>query len=124
MDNRHVDITSEGNDDLDLALRIIWSNAPGGKATHYTFINSDGTNTMVLLWNEEKGAIALPFPLDLGGAINFVINWLKNVQYGPQPDHDGSNGKGWRVYNERWGHVAGYRCAIVGITPRWAMYGE
>jgi len=36
MDNRKINIISGGKDGLMLALRLIWPNAPGGKATHYT----------------------------------------------------------------------------------------
>lgn len=51
-----------------------------------------------------------------------VWAWLETVAYGPQPDHDGSNGKGWRVFNEAWGHVAQERFAFCAIQPVWAMY--
>jgi hypothetical protein len=27
-----------------------------------------------------------------------VTAWLEEVDYGEEPDHDGANGKGWRVY--------------------------
>src|SRR5690349_24893058 len=44
--------------------------------------------------------------------------WLAEADYGPQPDHDGDNSKGWRIYNEAWGHVDNLWGAIVAIQPR------
>lgn len=146
MDNRTIDVVSEGNKDLEMALSIIWNNCPGGKATHYKMmklkeeyqyygtptnnhyknLNEDpeGTDTMILLWHEEKGALELPYALELEDAIHFVKGWLKKITYGAEPDHDGDNGKGWRVFTEQWGHVANHSYAIVGIQPKWAYYGK
>lgn len=151
MDNRTIDVVSEGEDSLALALKLIWPSAPGGKATHYliknygfetkyyqdtagkvthhfdTMIEDDGkrgVSTLILLWHEEGAAVPLPFPLDLTGVTQFVQNWLKVVDYGPQPDIDGSSDHGWRVFTERWGHVAGFHYAIVAIQPEWALYGK
>lgn len=53
-----------------------------------------------------------------------VEKWLRGVEYGPEPDHDGTNAKGWRVYNENWGHVAGMWEAFAAIEPAWLMYGK
>lgn len=146
MDNRTIDIVSEGNKSLEMALNIIWTNCPGGKATHYKIVklketisyygkptdshyskleeDQEGEETLILLWHEEKGAAVLPYPLELEDAISFVKGWLKNTNYHDEPDHDGSNGKGWRIFTEQWGHVAGHSYAIVGVQPRWAMYGK
>lgn len=73
---------------------------------------------------EGGDQVALPFTLDAEGAADFARRWLAEADYGSQPDHDGDNGRGWRVYNEGWGHVDGHRSAIVAITPVWAMYGK
>jgi hypothetical protein len=146
MDNRTVDIVSEGKKALQHAIGIIWSNAPGGKATHYkiakyeekvdyygtptsrhivsTKESIDGVLTLILFWHAEKDAIALPYPLTEDEAVNFIDGWLTKVEYEGQPDHDGDNGKGWRVFTEQWGHVAGNHYAIVGVQPVWAMYGK
>lgn len=148
MDNRSVDVVSEGSDGLEMAMKLIWPNAHGGKASHYLiakyrestkYYSSEGETrshssnlvedekgcpTLILLWYGEGKALPLPFALGLDGAIAFVTEWLKSVDYGSQPDHDGSNHKGWRVFNESWGHVAGYHGAIVAIQPAWAMYGK
>lgn len=145
MDNRLIDITSEGDEALALALQIVWDNAPGGKATHYKVMSYTDAETemsgrydikvethpdekplptLILLWNAEADAMPLPYPLDLEGAINFAKGWLKNAEYGEEPDHDGSNGKGWRIFNNNWGHVMQLHYGIVGIRPNWAWYGK
>jgi hypothetical protein len=146
MDNRQLDITSEGKSPLEMALSIAWPGAMGGKATHYKEVSlatktdyygsptsshsesqvesEKGKKTLILLWKAEQDALALPYPLDLKEAVSFVAGWLRNAEYGREPDHDGDNGKGWRVFTEDWGHVAGHRCAIVAVQPAWAMYGK
>ena len=144
MDNKKFNIICEGHDALDLALKMIWGSIPGGKATHYKVMklktetkyypnhhttrnieSPDGVDTLILLWNGDKDAIKLPFPLKLENVTDFVIGWLENeADYGKEPDHDGDNGKGWRVFNEDWGHVADYTYSIIGIQPEWAMYGK
>lgn len=84
----------------------------------------DGSQTLILLWHEEQNATPLPYPLTLDKAISFVADWLSQADYGSQPDHDGSNGKGWRLFTNDWGHVAGHHYGIVGVQPAWAMYGK
>lgn len=73
---------------------------------------------------EGNDQIALPFKLDAEGAADFARRWLAEADYGKQPDHDGDNGRGWRLYVEGWGHVDGHRNAIIAISPAWAMYGK
>lgn len=93
-------------------------------ASHHTeekVVNGE-PDTLILLWGEERGAVQLPFPLNLERAIEFVAGWLGEAKYGPQPDHDGSNGKGWRLFNGPWGHVVGHHCGIVGVQTCWMIY--
>lgn len=149
MDNRRIDITAEGVEDLGKALELIWRNAPGGKAvqflekklekvvdyfqnkesnisSHYSKLieSPTGVDTLILLWSENGKGVSLPYPLDINTVKPFVAGWLGTRNYGSQPDHDGSNGKGWRVFNEAWGHVFGNHYAICAIQPAWAMYGK
>lgn len=146
MDNRSVNVVSEGDESLRLALTLIWPNAAGGKASHYKLVklqestkyygtpttshstemanNDNGKETLILLWHEERGSLPLPYPLNLDEAVNFVAGWLKRADYGRQPDHDGDNGRGFRVFSDFWGHVAGHHYGIAGVQPEWAMYGK
>lgn len=152
MDNLSIKITAEGAKALAHAIAIIWSNAPGGKATHYAELrvrektsyytdkdgkpyrhhtewvpagpDEKGTPCLVLYWHESSNQLKLPFPLDADGAVSFIHSWLKNADYGGEPDHDGDNGRGFYMFTDYWGHVCGNHYAIVGIMPEWAMYGK
>lgn len=86
--------------------------------------STDGTQTLVLLWHDERDATKLPYPLTLDKAITFAADWLTEADYGSEPDHDGDNQRGWRAFTDGWGHVVGHHCGIIGIQPAWAMYGK
>lgn len=147
MDNRSIDIVSEGDEDLALAVKLIWRNAPGAKATHYKTVrvtqktnyhgspatswhqthfeeNPDGVPTLILLWNAEAGAQPLPYPLGCDEAITFITGWLRQAEFGPEPDHDGDNERGWHAFTDMWGHVVGHHYGIVGVQPAWSMHGK
>jgi hypothetical protein len=146
MDNRTIDVVSEGDDDLKTALKLIWPNASSGKATHYKVVrlrekvsyygkptdwhdlgyeeDPDGTPTLILLWSAEKDAPALPYAMDRKQAAQFVLGWLGQADYGSEPDHDGDNDRGWRVFTDKCGHVVGHQYGIVGVQPAWAQYGK
>jgi hypothetical protein len=146
MDNRSIDIVSEGDEDLALAVKLIWSNAPDAKATHYkvarvtqetsyhgnptswhdTRYKEDpkGVPTLILLRSAEAGALPLPYPLGRDEAIAFITGWLRQAEFGPEPDHDGDNYPGWHAFTNLWGHVAGHHYGIVGVQPTWSMHGK
>lgn len=84
----------------------------------------DGTDSLILLWHDEHKSFPLPYPLDFKGALHFIEGWLANADYGRQPDHDGDDGRGFRLFTDGWGHVVGHHYAIVGVQPAWAMYGK
>ena len=139
MDNFSIDITAEKADTLKEVLQIVFRhNAPGKKATHWMelvipakseWLGASSTRkALVLMWGEENksGAECHRFltPLDAAGAYEVVSRWLADMDFGDEPDHDGSNGKGFRIYCDFWGHFEGLRYAIAGIVPAWAMYGK
>lgn len=137
MDNRIISIQSEGRKAFDLAFQLLFDNAPGGKATHYLVHPEHG---FILLWNEESistkfnhienikiTSVKLPYAMSWQQASEFVWGWLQNEptsNYREYCDHDGSNGKGFKVYNEAWGHVAGLHYAFLAVLPTWAWYGK
>lgn len=135
MDNRHISVQSEGRKSFDLAVQLVFENAPGGKATHYFEHSEKG---LIFLWHEDKflnpvgslvtkEASKLPYAMDWKAAADLAWGWLqerKHEEYREVLDHDGSNGKGFRIYNEDWGHVAGSFYAILAVLPVWAWYGK
>lgn len=125
-DNFHFDLTGV---DLKRALAIAFQGASGGKAIGWADLlfkpNGSGErHRLVLFWTKHDAMTALPAPMNAEEAESFVKAWLGAADYGSQPDHDGDNSKGWRVYNEAWGHVAGMYQAFVAIEPTWLMYGK
>jgi hypothetical protein len=82
---------------------------------------------MVFYWADfdtVKDRLSLPFKLDAAGAADFASRWLAEVEYPNEPDHDGSNAKGWHAYCEGWGHVDDEHSAFLAIAPRWSMHGK
>lgn len=133
MDNRHISVQSEGRAAFDLAFQLLFDNCPGKKASHYYEHADKG---FLLLWHEDSFSTAapykveaskLPYPMGWKEAADLAWGWLLNQpkeKYEDDLDHDGSNGKGFLVYNEDWGHVAKSHYAFLGVKPVWAWYGK
>lgn len=139
-DNFHFDLTGVS---LDVCLDVAFSGSPSRKAVAWAVqekFEADpdkrwekSTNRrLVLFWHESAkngggdcDVQLLPAPMTAEQSVPFVKAWLQSEDYGSQPDHDGNNGKGWRVYNESWTHIdrAG-SYSFVAIEPVWLMYGK
>jgi hypothetical protein len=118
MDNRRIDLCLEWRGDFELAMKIAVAHRT---TVGYRLID----NTLILYWAMSDKAAPLPYEMGAVETTNFVWGWLeKNAPLGRQPDHDGDNGKGFRIYNESWGHVGGEYQAFIAITLIWAMYGK
>lgn len=121
MDNRQINITSEGKSDFELAMKLIAGN---NKATAYRIHN----NHLVFYWcisSTCTTAIPFPYALDVQQMTEFAWGWLQvNKPTESEPDHDGDNHPGFMVFNEDWGHVFNQWEAFAAITPIWAMYGK
>ena len=118
MDNFAFDMTSEGNEQLKTALSLF--SPPGRKVTGYI---TDGKQ-LIFYWYKSPDATDLPFPMTLEQAADFAAGWLAHADYGGQPDHDGDNGKGWRLYCNSWGSIDGHQYAFAAVEPVWSMYGK
>lgn len=139
MDNRVISIQSQGRKAFDLAIQLMFDNAPGGKATHYFEHPIAG---FILLWHEDsfylkdhgngqhsdkQKANKLPYGMDWKASADLAWNWLQEQsddKYKDFIDHDGDNDKGFRIYNEAWGHVADSHYGILAVYPIWAWYGK
>lgn len=142
MDNRIISIQSKGRKSFDLAFQIMfadtWNDKKDQVATHY-FEHPD--KGLIFLWSDDKFQIKLPdhgdfqtevaskllTPLGWKEAADLSWTWLLNQpenKYQDWIDHDGSMGKGFRIYNEDWGHVAKSHYAILGLVPVYAWYGK
>lgn len=149
MDNFQIDITSEGP--LLPALKLAFGShskfvgyavrdASEGKRycmengseeeKKYGYLLKWSVNPkprrLVLFWanSDRDDYVKLPFTMNADLAAGWCEAWLEQQDYGKEPDHDGDNGRGWRIYNEGWGHVDGEWQAFLAVTPSWAMYGK
>lgn len=140
MDNFQIDVTAEGRESLSKALEIAFEHNASGPAKSFQVVtlkseeynhvpkDLDGKTAFVFRWAEkqpnETSVSNLPFKLDAAGATEFATRWLAEQDYGDPLDHDGSNGKGWRVFIGFWGHLMEDRYAICAVIPWWAWYGK
>lgn len=118
MNNFRVDVTSEGKINFDKVMSLFNHTAIGYR------IDAGITPILIFYWAETKSMIPFPVALSEEEFADMAHKWLSLVDYGPQPDHDGDNDKGWRIYNEAWGHVHDEWQAFVAVEPAWAMYGK
>jgi hypothetical protein len=120
MDNFRIDITSEG--DIAPAMKIAFRD----EHTRAVAYRVDAARGLIFYQypSKREGVVALPFKLDHADAAHFAKRWLSEQDYGREPDHDGDNERGWRLYNEDWGHIASEHETFVAVKPAWAMYGK
>ena len=118
-DNFHFDILGAP---LKLALDV--ATVDHKKVVGWRQEDRQGSTRLVLYWTETGRGNPLPAPLEGEAIVSFVQSWLNAANYGRQPDHDGDNGRGCRVYNESWGHIDREWQAFIAIEPAWLMYGK
>jgi len=121
MDNFRIEVVSMVKAHFEAAIAMAFDCHQ--KASHYKIDKNHG---FIFYWAEDEAdkAIALPYEMDAKQAAAFAWGWLQKQEYPPEPDHDGDNEKGFRVYNEEWGHVGHSHYAFVAIQPEWAMQGK
>jgi hypothetical protein len=151
MDNRRFDVNGHKDDELRLALRAVFAQSGGTQAVSWKVVDyctqkrsvqvgypateAHGTvqpditvPCLVLLPWRQDGDVPFPFGMGAESVVPSVNGWLFDYcimgnRYSPQPDHDGSNSQGWRVFIDDWGRVQGLH-AICGIRPEWCWHGK
>lgn len=142
MDNFRIDVTAEGRQTLIVAMQIAFRhNSAGGKTKAWASVGipdpSERTatdppkiETLVFFWHDQPddcsgGQTAmLPAALDHEGAGDLAWRWLEEIDRGERPDLDGDAVRGFRVFTDAWGHVAGSHYAICGIQATWSLHGK
>lgn len=139
MDNFAFDITARSRVTFDLAMQIATADDKEAKAyavidhvcesNEWTKRDKKKRKTLVLFWVKDvKDTIPFPHPLKGKALREFCWDWLQHTHEdgaaGSEPDHDGSNSPGYRIFNEAWGHVASHWQAFAAIQPAWAMHGK
>lgn len=120
-DNFHIDVRTRGLAALKAALTIAFSEHR--KIQSYRV---DPVKGMIFYWvTEGANRNTLPFILDGERGAEFAHRWLEETaEYPAEPDHDGSNSKGWRVYTDAWGSVNGEDYSVCAVQPFWMAHGK
>lgn len=120
MDNFTIEVWSEGKKDFSMAMGIALKHS---KCVGYRIDKEKG---LVLMWTKRDipEYVALPYEMNLEQIIEFAWGWLQATPpEGNQPDHDGSNGRGFKMITNGWGQVDSWQ-EFIAIKPIWAMYGK
>jgi hypothetical protein len=133
-DNYHFDIAAEGRKAFELAMKFAFNDDGGMDPPHMEHkargYRIDPAKGLIFYWSVDSdgtaknGVSKLPYEMKLKAAVEFAWSWLEAQDYPPEPDHDGSNHKGWRVYNEAWNRIGDEWGAFAAIQPEWMMYGK
>jgi hypothetical protein len=82
-------------------------------------------NRFILFEYAHDKMTPFPVPMPVSFVACFVYEWLKEAKYPIEPDHDGDNERGWRLYKESWGRVDKYgHGSVCAIEPMWIEYGK
>ncbi len=143
-DNRIFNVNGITIEQLELAVKLLLLNEYGEqiKIRGWYFNPNKG---LVLTWHVDKDSKAKPFtdnmgqekPIEEKELVETLWNWLFTDQaksvvlngYDVDADHDGSNEKGWRLYNEEWGCVRDGEhtidhYSVAAFTPAFLWYGK
>lgn len=143
MDNQKFDITSESDRALELSIELVMTRKwtpPEGERAYFWLIDPPledrkVSRLIISMWKDPRPYYhdgykdeiqwtAFLTPLDHVGLTDQVKRFLASADYGPDPGHDGSNGRGFRVYNEAWARIGNCWTADFAVEPSWAWYGK
>ena len=120
-DNFRFDITARGHEALIAAMRIV-------ALSNQKFVGwaTQHNEKLIVYWSltDLKDVDSFPSSLTIDGIVPIIEAWLGEAKFGPEPDHDGDNMKGFQIYNEQWGHVDNKWQACFAVRPKWIMLGK
>ena len=120
MDNRYIEIYSEGIEDFKSAIKL------GFGDTKEVMGYKIKSNSIIIFSTKIKDQdyIPLPYKMNIEETTDFIWGWLKRqTPSGEYPDTDGDVEHGFMVYNhtkyyhERWE-------ILFSVKPIWAVYGK
>lgn len=139
-------VATDAQDSLIDVIRILqrWNSS----VSHYrTGIDVDGKPYLILMWNEgdgrTKGTPLMARMTDPRAIADQLYSWLTEQQYGEEPDHDGSNRRGWKAtqagpaitrvdnphHDPKWEYSQRYNCTydrsshdVICVQPHWIEY--
>jgi hypothetical protein len=117
-DNKILRVSGEGLE----KLKVVLSLCDNQKAIGYHAIKEQIT----FFWSNHEQATLFPSPLHLDRVAELASDWLAtSAHYGPAPDHDGDNERGWLCFTQNWGHIEPFGWqAFIAIKPLWLMFGK
>ncbi len=125
-DNYQVRVVGEGKEVFAKALSLCIGDHRSAVA--YATTEKFG---LVLFWSKPESRREgwevkdLPYEMEGETLFNFAWGWLQKADFPEEPDHDGSNGKGFEISTgDFWGHVGDFWESICFIKPDWQMYGK
>lgn len=100
----------------------------------YKIVNDEFGTRMFLYWHKPtyngktmEGTNWFPYKMDVDEITLFVLGWLKRVDFGNEPDTDGSAVKSFHFQAKEFWGFDGYcndDCVGVIVSPDWIIYGK
>lgn len=125
-------VAADTYEQLVAVMRVIFGRSYTS-ATHYRVGSlNDGTPYLIFMWSDDAGSNQLLTKMsDPEAVASQVYEWLKNAEYGKEPDHDGDNSKGWLISvegNYSWpprdDGYKGSNYEVFTVSPEWIEYGK
>jgi hypothetical protein len=91
-----------------------------GGVTHW---RTDG-DVLYFGWHESMQGTPLPAKMNRDMLVPLINAWLKDAEYGEEPDIDGSTVKGWTISNRIKYEVKGQFYITFAVYPTWLEYGK
>lgn len=139
MDNRIFNVNGREDDDLLEVLKLAFKHGNWNKERKAKGWRIDKKYGFILFsyiptyTYTGKNINEFPIPLSAEAICPIIKEYLKNKEtwenvefedWDKDLDHDGSNGKGWRVYCENWGHIDSESSAFIAIKPAYMWFGK
>lgn len=130
-DNYRFDVTAVRDDGagaelLRHALELAF--ATSSRANHWRVVREGKQSRLTLAVGHSSdlpGYTRMPVMADAAYTHMLVTSWLTQEDYPEEPDHDGSNLPGWRVWCDNGGRIEGEpRGAFVAVEPTWIWMGK
>lgn len=122
-DNRVFQINGVGNM-LPAAIKLAFEQKGARAAVGWIVKNG----ALIIVSYPSDGVTLFPSPMVAEAIVPSINGWLTDEWLSSrapnEPDHDGSNSKGWLMFVERWGHVSDVRGVIFAIKPKWLEHGK
>lgn len=120
FDNFSINVVGEGVDMLKKILSVYEGVAA------YGYVKSKDNDKLVICGSPAHEVIEFVSVVSASDLAETLHQWLMTTaKYPHQPDIDGDCHKGFRLFNNNWGSVEGFRnCGIFAIAPEWTLYGK